>query len=179
MTENEKKEKLIQENLTILLEEFTRDQQVNNQALQNLRQSIDMVLHNQDDVLQQLRENSARDTHDDPMKISEIIRKTMIYCYESAGQSRPVVKQVRFQLFPETDAKMFYKIVFGRWFLMLVILFALACLYRFYVHKSDNNFKIELKKAECKRLKKAWNSLYQIQNTRGKRKMDKIYAEIK
>jgi len=179
MTEKEKNEKLIQENLTVLLEEFTRDQQVNNQILRDLKRSIDEVALNMAATPQRLSEDSPCNPTIDSKKILNTIRSTMIYCYQSFGKDRPVMKQVRFQFFPEKDTKLFYKMVFGRWFLMLIIIFTLSSLYRFCLYQSDNSFKIELKKAENDRLEKAWDSLYRIQNVRGKKKMDNIFQEIK
>lgn len=175
MTEKEKNEKLIQENLAILLEEFTREQQVNHQLLASLKEEV-ADLGN--------RLSMPRQETDNTMAVmsGEILRTTQeaaLYSKLAATKKRPVERKFVLQLFPETDAKLFYKIVFGRWFLMLVVLYAFSCIYKFCLHQSDDNLKIELKKVENARLKKAWDSLYQTQNTRGKKKMNNIFQEIK
>jgi hypothetical protein len=52
------------------------------------------------------------------------------------NKPQPVVKKFQILLFPEQDAKLFYKIVFGRWFLFLVLMLLIINLYKFSVHWS-------------------------------------------
>lgn len=80
-------------------------------------------------------------------------------------------------LFPQRDAKLFYKIVFGRWFLWLVIIFALACLYRFGIRRSDNQQLIKTEQLKNDKIKKAWHLLYKNGNSDIKHKIDKAYEE--
>lgn len=72
----------------------------------------------------------------------------------ASAKPQPVVKKWQLLLFPERDAKLFYKIIFGRWFLWLVIMFSLVCLYRFGIHWSDNQQQIKIEQLENDRIKK-------------------------
>jgi hypothetical protein len=57
---------------------------------------------------------------------------------------------------PEQDVKLFCKIVFGRWFLFLVLMFLITRLYDFSAHWSDNQKEVRQKELENDRIKKAW-----------------------
>ncbi len=72
----------------------------------------------------------------------------------ASSKPQPIIKKWQILLFPERDAKLFYKIVFGRWFLWLVFMFALACLYRFGIHWSDNQQQIKIDQLEKSRIRK-------------------------
>jgi len=87
----------------------------------------------------------------------------------------PVVKKFQLLLFPEQDAKLFYKIVFGRWFLFLVLMLLITNLYNFSVHWSDNQKEIQRQESGKDRIKKAWYYLYNEQGKTGRRLMDSAY----
>jgi hypothetical protein len=68
----------------------------------------------------------------------------------------PVIKKIKILLFPEPDAKLFYKIVFGCWFLFLILMLLIANLYNFSVHWIDNQKEVQREELENDRIKKAW-----------------------
>ena len=71
--------------------------------------------------------------------IQEIMKKGITDMKLTVGtKAQPVVKKFQILLFPEKDAKLFYKIVFGRWFLFLVLMLLIINLYNFSVHWRDN-----------------------------------------
>jgi len=75
-------------------------------------------------------------------------------------------------LFPEQDAKLFYKIVFGRWFLFLVLMLLITDLYNFSVHWNDTQKEVQREELDNDRIKRAWFYLYDHQGKAGKRLMD-------
>ena len=89
----------------------------------------------------------------------------------------PVIKKFQILLFPEQDAKLFYKIVFGRWFLFLVLMLLITDLYNFSVHWSDNQKEVQREEQENYRIKKAWYYLYKQEGKAGKRLMDSAYLK--
>lgn len=178
MTEKEKNEKLVQDNLTILLEEFSKEQQIHNQVLRDLKKAVESMPQSLTAFFQQQRPNEIQSTSVGHLKLQKTIRDTMLHCYQATKSSQKVVRQLQIQLFPEKDAKLFYRIVFGRWFLMLIVLFTLSYLYKYCIHQSDNNLRIELKKEVNARYKKAWDVFYEEQNTKDRRKMDRTWESV-
>jgi hypothetical protein len=91
------------------------------------------------------------------------------------NQPKSVTRKFQFLLFPEQDAKLFYKIVFGRWFLWLTLMLLITNLYKWSVHYSDNQKEIKLQQLETDRIKKAWNYLYFQEGKTIRRLMDSAY----
>ena len=50
---------------------------------------------------------------------------------------RKITRQLQILLFPPQDARLFYKIVFGRWLIWLTIMLAISDLYKWRVHYTD------------------------------------------
>jgi len=91
-----------------------------------------------------------------------------------ANESKPATRKFQILLFPEQDAKLFYKIVFGRWLVWLTIMLFITNLYKFGVHWSDSQKEIKIRSLETDRIKKAWNYLY-FQKQKYKKVMDSAY----
>lgn len=111
------------------------------------------------------------------VKPYEEIVKKVILDMQLTPNTVPKVMTRKFQilLFPEQDAKLFYKIVFGRWLLWLTIMLFVTNLYKFSINWSDNQKEIELQSLENNRIKKAWNYLYFQEGKNIKRLMDSAY----
>ena len=108
--------------------------------------------------------------------VDEILKKAIADMQQTAD-SHPKVLTRKFQilLFPEQDAKLFYKIVFGRWLLWLTVMLFITNLYKWSVHWSDNQKEIKLQNSETDKIKKAWNYLYFQEGKNMKRLMDSAY----
>jgi hypothetical protein len=73
----------------------------------------------------------------------EIIKKGITDMQLTVGnQPKTITRKFQILLFPEQDAKLFYRIVFGRWFLWLVVMLFITNLYKWSVHYSDNQKKL-------------------------------------
>jgi len=89
---------------------------------------------------------------------------------------QPVVKKFQVLLFPERDAKLFYKIVFGRWFLFLVLMLLIQNLYNFSIHWSDNQKDVQREELENDRISKAWDYIYGHVGKAERKAMDSAYS---
>jgi hypothetical protein len=93
------------------------------------------------------------------------------------SKPQPVIKKIKILLFPEPDANLFYKIVFGCWFLFLILMLLIPNLYNFSVHWNDNPKEIQREELQNDRIKKAWNYLYEHARKAGKQEMDSAYTK--
>jgi hypothetical protein len=110
----------------------------------------------------------------------EIIRKGITDMQLTVGnQHKTVTRKFQILLFPEQDAKLFYKIVFGRWFLWLVIMLFITNLYKWGIHWSDNQKELKQQQLQTDRIKKAWDYLYFQDGKTIKRLMDSAYNKSK
>ncbi|MBN8720705.1 hypothetical protein SAMN05444410_10252 [Hydrobacter penzbergensis] len=73
------------------------------------------------------------------------------------------------------DAKLFYKVVFSRWFLWLAIMLFLTNLYKWCIHYSDNQKEIKLEQMENDRIRKSWNYMYNNNGKEVKKLMETAY----
>jgi hypothetical protein len=81
-------------------------------------------------------------------------------------------KKFQILLFPEQDAKLFYKIVFGRWFMWLALMLFLSLAYKWIIHREDNNRQMMIEALKSDRITKAWDYLYNQNNKHLHRLMD-------
>ncbi len=73
------------------------------------------------------------------------------------GQPKSIVRKFQILLFPEKDARLFYKVVFSRWFLWLAVMLFLINPYKWGIHYSDTQKEIKLVQVENDRIRKAWD----------------------
>ena len=106
----------------------------------------------------------------------EIVKKGITDMqFIAVHQPKNIIRKFQILLFPEQDARLFYKVVFGRWLLLLAVMLFITNLYKFCIHWSDNQKEIKQQQLETDRIKKAWNYLY-FQRGKGiKRLMDSAY----
>lgn len=77
-------------------------------------------------------------------------------------------------LFPPQDAKLFYKIVFGRWFLYFAICLGILKIYEWAVHESNNRAEVKIEEVRFRneRINEAWYYMYNMKNKNLHRLMD-------
>ncbi len=162
-----------------VLEELAQELTNNSKALNDLKTTV----NNQADTLQELKEKIDKPKPviavSDTRPLQEIMTKGLTDIKLIVGSKpHPITKKFQFLLFPEQNAKLFYKIVFGRWFLFLVMMLLITCLYHFAVHWSDNKKEIRQKELENDRIGKAWYYLYGQEGKVGKKLMDSAYNKF-
>ncbi len=110
----------------------------------------------------------------------EIIKKGIADMQLAVGnQPKSVIRKIQILLFPEQDAKLFYKIVFGRWFMWLTVMLFITNLYKWSIHWSDNQKEMKQQLLQNDRIKKAWNYLYFQEGKGIRRLMDSAYNKSK
>jgi hypothetical protein len=138
-----------------VLEELAQEQVNNTKAI------IDLIttLNTQAGTIRELKEKIDNPkpviVTADTRSMREVVNKGITDIKLIVGSKpQPIIRKIQLLLFPEQDAKLFYKIVFGRWFLYLVLMLSITCLYKFSVHWSDNQEQIQQKELETDRIKK-------------------------
>ena len=164
------------ETLQLVLEEFTLEQKTNNQHIEALITVVKNV-ENKIDVFKNEYKNEKNVSEQlDIKQIVAILQKGFLDIkYMIGRQPKSIVRKFQILLFPEQDAKLFYKIVFGRWFLWLAIMAALSNLYNWGIHYNDNNKEIEMQQTQNDRIRKAWKYMYDNNNKETKNLMKKAY----
>lgn len=111
----------------------------------------------------------------DMKPVQEIIKKGIADMELIAGsQPKTVTKKIQIVLFPERDAKLFYKIVFGRWFMWLAIMLFSSFLYKLLVHRSDNDTQAMIEVSRNDKITNAWHCLYKQSDKNLRKKMDSL-----
>lgn len=174
---NTEKDHIERETLQLVLEEFTLEQKTINQHIDALFTAIKSV-ENKIDASK--NDHKVEKNVSDQLYINQIeavLQKGFLDIkYMIGRQPKSAVRKFQILLFPEQDAKLFYKIVFGRWFLWLAIMVALGNLYKWGIHYSDKNKEIEMQQIQNDRIRKAWEYMY-INNGKGtKQLMEKAYV---
>ncbi|ANI89392.1 hypothetical protein A9P82_08855 [Arachidicoccus ginsenosidimutans] len=178
MNEKERNNIIEQESFKMLLEEFTKEQEVHNKYMNELVATINGLSTKVASLETKLHNPQPVKVHIDTATIEQVVGKGIKDMkIIASAKPQPVIKKWQILLFPEKDAKQFYRIVFGRWFLWLVIIFFLSCLYKFGIHWSDNQQQMKLEQLENDKIKKAWIKLYGQENKAGKQHMDKMYEQ--
>jgi len=145
----------------------------------SMEQLIDEKFRGLGKLIEQKLENSnATRQHEDGDSLKAILKKGIIDLKLMLSTApKGITKKVQILLFPEQDAKLFYKIVFGRWFMWLAIIVFLHFLYNWAVHWSDNNKEVRMEQLQNDRFTNAWNYLYKKSNKGTRRLMDSAWVK--
>jgi hypothetical protein len=165
--------------LELVLEEFINDQKSQTKTISDLTGVFNSFTDKLNIIEKRINNPKPISVATDMQPIQELIKKciTDIKLIVSTQEQRPLVKKYQLLLFPEKDTKLFYKIVFGRWFLWIVVILFLANLYKFSLHWSDNQKEIDLKSLENDRIKSSWYYLYSKGSKGFKKIMDSAYIK--
>lgn len=149
----------------------------------NLKNSVEQLIDGKfrglENLIGQKLENSnvtRQDEYADSLK--SILQKGIIDLKLMLSTApKGITKKFQILLFPEQDAKLFYKIVFGRWFMWLAIIVFLHFLYDWAVHWSDNYKEVRMEQLQNDRFTNAWNYLYKQCNKGTRRLMDSAWVK--
>jgi hypothetical protein len=173
-----KKENMQKETLELVLEEFAEEQKSSTKSLNDLVTAVNGLSSKLSSFEEKLNNPKQVNVSADTKPIQDIVRKGIAdIALTVAARPPSLVRKFQLLLFPEQDAKLFYKIVFGRWFLALVVMLFLTNLYKFGVHWSDNQKMAKLQWLENDRIRKSWNYLYFHHGKEIKRLMDSAYSK--
>jgi hypothetical protein len=164
--------------LQLVLEEHIQEQENNTKAIHDLVATVNILTGKIKDWEEKLDKPKPINISADTRQIQEIMKKGIADMKIIVGTKPvPVIKKYQLLLFPEQDAKLFYKIVFGRWFLFLVLMLLMTDLFKFSVHWSDNQKDVQKIQLENDRIKGAWFYLYNRAGKVEKRQMDSAYSK--
>jgi hypothetical protein len=144
-------------------------EQLLNEKCKGLETLMEQKMGNLKNVNQQEDANSLQAA----LKKSIVDLRLMLSTYPKG-----ITKKFQILLFPEQDAKLFYKIVFGRWFMWLAVMLALVLLYKSTIHYIDTHKQVMLEAEKNNHIRKSWNYLYDQANKKGKRQMDSVFILI-
>lgn len=165
-----------QENLQMVLRDLVHEQQLNTKSINDLIAAVNILSQ----MVNTLKEAKAGQNQEPqsptPPVLNEIKKDLTFVKLAVSAKPKNVIKKWQILLFPEQDAKLFYKIVFGRWFMWLVTMLILTYFYKLSVHWIDNRKEIQQQQIENDRIKKAWDHIYLRQNKMMKRLMDSTYT---
>ncbi|MBX9733924.1 MAG: hypothetical protein K2X37_07660 [Chitinophagaceae bacterium] len=169
--------KVEKDTLELVLEEFTEEQKLHTKSVGDLVTAINSLTNRVSQFEEKLETPKTVAVNIDTKPIQEIVKKgiTAITLVVDA-QPKSIIHKRQILLFPEQDAKLFYKIVFGRWIFWLVIGLFIKCLLQFGFHWSDNQKEIKFQQLENDRISKAWNYLYYQQGKKVRQLMDSAYS---
>jgi len=180
METNGKDGQIERETLQLVLEEFTQEQKTSNQNISELIIAVNNVGSKIDEFRKEREMQQAVPAVTDTKPVEAILQKGFLDIkYMIGTQPKNILRKFQILLFPEQDHKLFYKIVFGRWFLMLVIMFVVGCIYQWGIHYSDNQKEIEMRQMENDRIKKAWKYMYYNNDKETKKVMDKAFEKTR
>jgi len=173
-----KNEQIEKETLGLVLEEFIQEQKTTNQSIGDLITAVNTIGGKVDDFKKELDKPKAVSVMTDTKPIQQIMQKGLTDVKLMIGtQPKNIVRKFQILLFPEQDAKLFYKVVFSRWFLWLVIMLFLTNLYKWGIHYNDNQKEIKMEQIENERIRKYWNYMYNKNGKDIKRLMEISYIK--
>jgi hypothetical protein len=174
------KNHLDRDTLQLVLEEFTVEQQTTNQnigeliiAIDNLGEKLDVFNE------QQLAKNDVPISIDTAPVKSVLEKGFLDIKYMIGREPKSVTRKFQILLFPEQDAKLFYKIVFGRWFLLAIVLFTLKFAYSWGLDYTRTMKEVEMQQLENDKIKQAWDYMYKHNGKATKMMMEKAYNFLK
>lgn len=117
--------------IKIVLKEILEEQQKTNAMIAEQAEKIEQLTATVNGYYERLKDPKAESLQSNTKSIKDIIKKGVTEMkFIAMNQNKPVIKKFQIFLFPEQDAKLFYKIVFGRWLVLLVIMLLITDVYK-------------------------------------------------
>ncbi|WP_433834193.1 hypothetical protein [Flavobacterium anhuiense] len=173
---NTDKRQIEQDALQLVMEEFSQEQKLNNQQITALISEVKNVGDKIDLLKKECEGEKKLSQPFDISTVEVILQKGILDMkYMIGRQPKSIVRKFQVLLFPEQDAKLFYKIVFGRWILYLTVMLAITNLYKWGINYSNNRKEVELRKIQDETVRGAWVYMYNNSGKEIKQQMDKAY----
>src|SRR5690606_1964468 len=136
----------LNENFEFLINELSEEQKLQSKTINDLVNSVNSLRTTTNKIEEHLKNRrEATPPAIDTNPIKEIIKKAMVEIkLMLTEQPKNTSKKIQILLFPEQDAKLFYKIVFGRWFLMILIALFLQLAYQVITQAQQISKEIEM-----------------------------------
>ena len=177
MEETTKNSPIEKETLPTFMEELAEDQKANTQSINDLVNAVNTLTG-------QIQKLQNPEQKKEIIPIKEVRDfKERLDCglaeLRSALKENTDIKGRKIQvlLFPEQDRRLFYKIVFSRWLVLLTVMLLITNVYKFCVHWSEHKKEVELKRMEYNQKVRAWDHLYQNGNKNTKYIMEQSFKK--
>ena len=176
MSITEKLNNTEKDTLQLVLEEYAQERAGNTKAVNDLITVVNGLTGKIKEFEEKIEKPKTVNVSADTKPIQDIVRKGIIdISLTVAAQPKSIVKKFQILPFPEQDRKLFYKVIFGRWLILLAIMLLITNLYKWGVHWSDNQKMIQVEQIGNDRILRAWGYLYDWEGKAGKRLMDSAY----
>jgi len=175
MEHNKKVENSEREKLELVLLEVLEEQKETNKTNVNVVNTVNHLSGKMSKFEEKLQNFQIASPTVNTKEIQDIVSKGMLSTSMLVErQMKNSSRKFQILLFPPQDAKLFYRVVFGRWFLYTVIALAILKVYDWAIHQSDNNARVQMEteRAMNDKFIKAWNYLYDQGNKGLRRQMD-------
>jgi hypothetical protein len=164
--------------LELVLEDVLDELKTINNAMQEHKQQavqLKEIFYAYEEKANELKQASSVSVDIKPMQstINEALNKIQ---HDLNHQSRPIIRQWRFLLFPEQYAKEYYKVIFR---LIMWMTFVCMVCFLFSLGKQalDNTREIKLRQLGNDQYKNAWEYMYDHENKQGKKKMEDAWKK--
>lgn len=162
--------------LELVLQEFAHEQKTTNQHIIELTKTAEELKEKFREFENHTGKPQTVIANSDTKPFLLLLEKGLTDIKTIVGnQPKSVVKKIQVLLFPEQDAKLFYKIVFGRWIIWLTVMLIINNIYKWGINYSKNQKDIELQQLDNDRIKKSWRYLYDHSGNNMKKEMEKAY----
>ena len=124
--------------LGLVLKNLAEEQQKVCRMLTENSVMTELISNKLDALMEQVKQIKKEMPQVNLQSIEVLIRRDIL-ARQSRKSEQPVkvIRQVQILLFPPQDARLFYKIVFGRWLIWLTVMLAITDLYKCGVHYID------------------------------------------
>ncbi|PSL26444.1 hypothetical protein [Chitinophaga ginsengisoli] len=168
-----------EESLIIVLEELTHEQKKQANAASEIVVAVKDLKLQVDQLQEKLLATQSSNDRLDSSIIQRVLKKELLdFKLSIIKQRHNVIHKFQVLLFPEQDHKLFYKVVFGRWFLWIIMMVFLNYSYRFFLKWTDDRKEAIIRQLEVDQYRKAWTIYYRQQSKSKKRQLDSIYYNI-
>lgn len=155
----------------MVLEEISAEVHTLNQNISDVIAALNVLPEKMDKLKQDLQKPVTVKT--DITRLARIEDSLHVLHHTMAEFNLTKKRSFQILLFPEQDRKLFYRIVFGRWLLYLLIMLLLNNTCKWAIHYTDKKTELQLESLKTDRIHKAWMELYNSRNKNLKRLMDK------
>jgi hypothetical protein len=124
--------------LELVLNNLAEEQQKVCRMLTENSVMTELIFNKLDALVEQVKQIKKGMPQVNLQSIEELIRRDIAARQQREGeQLRRVIRQLQILLFPPQDARLFYKIVFGRRLIWLTVMLAITDIYKWGVHYLD------------------------------------------
>lgn len=179
MNPNDHMNDIQKETLEIVLNELIEEQKNANKINSDLVSAINQLTGKVIGVNEKLEKKENNRLHPEVKILQDILNKgiTQMLLIKSA-QPKNAIRKFQILLFPEQDAKLFYKVVFGRWFMWLAIMLFFTFLYKWMMYQTDKEHQLRMIELKQNTIVNAWNYLYDQKDKKLHMKMDSALSTI-